>query len=71
MLNNDKADAHIRSLRANRKRKRILVSMIQVGEHKITPDGQSLVHVRLPWFRADDGCWAISVGDIVSDPHPS
>jgi hypothetical protein len=43
----------------------VLVRMEQVGEPVYTPDGQSLVHVRLPWFRETDGCWAVSVKDLV------
>jgi hypothetical protein len=48
-------------------RRFVLVRMEQIGEPCITPDGQSLVHVRLPWFRETDGCWAISLKDIARD----
>lgn len=51
---------------AARKGKRFgLVRVEIVGEPMYAKDGQSLVHVRLPWFRETDGCWAVSVKDIV------
>lgn len=48
------------------KRKFVLVRMEQIGEPTFSPDGQSMIHVRMPWLRDDDACWIVGLEDIVS-----
>jgi hypothetical protein len=52
------------------KRRFVLVRMEQIGEPMFSKDGQSIVHVRLPWFMAGDPHMGISMNDIVEECAP-